>query len=81
MKELIIIKRALERRCDEGLIELIRNGLINKLNEMMDKSIKKVNGEGEMILIREIFEVLIKENKEINKVIIEETNFIKHHII
>jgi hypothetical protein len=47
----------------------------------MNKAINKVDGEGEMIIINEIIELLLfKGNKEINKIIFEETAFVDCYI-
>ncbi|KAA6313500.1 MAG: hypothetical protein EZS28_055743, partial [Streblomastix strix] len=80
MRELVKIRRVVERRSEERLVEFIKAGLMRLLNEVMEKALQEAEGEGKIIVIEEIIESLIEDNPEASRVIVEETDFFERYI-
>ncbi|KAA6352821.1 MAG: hypothetical protein EZS28_051652, partial [Streblomastix strix] len=69
------------RRNEEGFIDLIKVGLLNLINEKIENGVYQNDGEGKMIYLEEILRLLIIDNPEVSRVIVNETNFIDQLIM
>lgn len=59
MKELVIIRRIVERSCEEIFFKLIKAGLILSLNDIMKKAILEDEGKGKSDIISDIIKLLV----------------------
>ncbi|KAA6383251.1 MAG: hypothetical protein EZS28_021223 [Streblomastix strix] len=81
MESLLKIRRSISNKNQEYLIEMIHSGLITMLIIEIEQIIEQKSCyEGKLGIIVEIFLSLILDNKDIIKVIIEETYFIERYL-
>ncbi|KAA6404116.1 MAG: hypothetical protein EZS28_000344 [Streblomastix strix] len=81
MENLMKIRRSVENKNYEYLIEIIRSGLLTVLNIGIEQAIDQGSCfEGKLGIIVEIFLCLIRDNKDACKIVIEETYFIERYL-
>ncbi|KAA6389517.1 MAG: hypothetical protein EZS28_014957 [Streblomastix strix] len=78
MKQLIIIKRVVERRGEQGLVQIIKAGLMRLLSDELEKV--KENEEEEILIIGDIIQQLVENNNQVREVIINETDFVDRNL-
>ncbi|KAA6365489.1 MAG: hypothetical protein EZS28_038984, partial [Streblomastix strix] len=81
MESLMKIRRSVDNKNQEYLIEIIHTGLVTVLNIGIEQAIDQGSCfEGKLGIIVEIFLCLIQDNKEASKIVIEETYFIERYL-
>ncbi|KAA6362360.1 MAG: hypothetical protein EZS28_042113, partial [Streblomastix strix] len=81
MESLMKIRRSIENKNQEYLINIIQGGIMTMFSIEIEKLIDQRSCfEGKLGIIVEIFQCLIKDNKEASKIVIEETYLIERYL-
>lgn len=70
------MRRIIDKSNKEEIIELLKAGLMKRLNEIIGKAIQLDNGAGIMIVVGEIVELLIRRYPIVCGIITDKIKFI-----